>query len=308
METFAHPTVAVIIPVFDQARFLPDAIMSVLAQTRPADEIIVVDDGSTDDAAAVVAQFLGVRLIRQENRGPSAARNTGFRNCKARYVVFLDADDYLFPTGLEAGLASMAAHPDCALVHGGYRRVWEDGSPPWTYIPSQNKGDAYLAFLRKNHVGAIMTALFRRDCLLAVNGFDEKLRRAEDYDLYLRMARKYLIGSHPEIVGEYRRHDKNVSNDSAALLKATLLILNLHEAPSLSDAHRAALRDGRIFYRNLYNSRMLIAASDRWRASHNVGVLARDLIEAARWAPVLTVRALLGGLGRRAGKVLSRQR
>ena len=94
-------TVAVIIPTFNHARFLAEAIKSVLAQTRPADEIIVVDDGSTDDPAAVVAKFPTVRLIRQDNRGLSAARNTGLRNCKASHIVFLDADDRLLPTALE---------------------------------------------------------------------------------------------------------------------------------------------------------------------------------------------------------------
>src|SRR5882672_4475329 len=85
------PTVAVVIPTFNHARFIADAIMSVLAQKHPADEIIVVDDGSTDDPASIVSQFAKVRLIRHENRGLSAARNTGLRNCTTSHVVFLDA-------------------------------------------------------------------------------------------------------------------------------------------------------------------------------------------------------------------------
>src|ERR1700691_6773469 len=84
----AEVTVAVIVPTFNHAHFLADAIGSVLAQTRQVDEIIVVDDGSTDDPATVVAQFQTVQLIRQEHRGLSGARNTGLRNCKSRYVVF----------------------------------------------------------------------------------------------------------------------------------------------------------------------------------------------------------------------------
>src|SRR4051794_29900976 len=101
-------TVAVIIPTFNHAHFLADAIGSVLAQTRAADEIIVVDDGSTDDPAAVVAEFREVRFIRQNNRGLSAARNTGLASCATRYVVFLDADDRLLPIALQAGLACIA--------------------------------------------------------------------------------------------------------------------------------------------------------------------------------------------------------
>jgi hypothetical protein len=101
----AGATVAVIIPTFNHARFLAEAIMSVLAQTRPPEEIMVVDDGSTDDPANVVAQFPTVQFIRQDNRGVSAARNKGLRSCMTSHVIFLDADDRLLPTAIEAGLA-----------------------------------------------------------------------------------------------------------------------------------------------------------------------------------------------------------
>jgi glycosyltransferase involved in cell wall biosynthesis len=286
--------VAVVIPTYNHARFLGEAIKSVLAQTRQADEIIVVDDGSTDDPASVVVQFPAVRLIRQENRGPSAARNTGFRSCKARYLIFLDADDRLRPNAVEAGLNCITSHPDYALVHGGCCCVPQVG-PPWTYIPSQNHGDAYLAFLSGNQSGGIMTVLFRRDCLLAVNGFDETLRRAEDYDLYLRMARKYPIGSHSEIVGEYRRHEENVSNDYVAMIRASLLVLDRHKARMATDqASRAAAREGRAKVRRYYVSKMLDAASGRWAKRHDIGMLARDLIQATRWSPLLTIRSLFG--------------
>src|SRR5258708_17358462 len=124
-----HPSVAVVIPTFKHARFLADEIMSVLAQKHPADEIIVVDDGSTDDPASVVSQFAKVRLIRQENRGLSAARNTGLRNCATSHVVFLDADDRLLPIALHAGLASIAERPECAFLHGRHRLISEAGRP-----------------------------------------------------------------------------------------------------------------------------------------------------------------------------------
>src|SRR5689334_10446763 len=108
-------SVTVIIPTFNHAHYLADAIASVVAQTHPADEIIVVDDGSTDDPAAVVARFNGVRLIRQNNRGLSAARNMGLHSSTTSYVVFLDADDRLLPIALEAGLDVAATYPNRAF-------------------------------------------------------------------------------------------------------------------------------------------------------------------------------------------------
>src|ERR1700734_3040068 len=118
--TVEEMTVAVIIPTFNHAHFIGEAIKSVLAQTRQADEIIVVDDGSTDDPRTVAAQFQKIYLIRQDNRGPSAARNTGLQRCKTSHLVFLDADDRLLPTALETGLRCFTGRSDCAFVYGGF--------------------------------------------------------------------------------------------------------------------------------------------------------------------------------------------
>jgi glycosyltransferase involved in cell wall biosynthesis len=293
-------TVAVIIPVFNQRCFLADAIMSVLAQTRPADEIIVVDDGSTDNPAAVIAQFDAVRLLRQDNRGPSAARNTGLRSCMTSHVVFLDADDRLLPTALEAGLACLEAHPSCAFVYGGHRRISDDGQPLGEEKYTPVGEDAHRTLLRGNRVGPPASALFRRDCLLALNGFDESLRRSEDSDLYLRIVQKYAIASHPGIVAEYRKHSQNVSNDHGAQLKAALHVLDLHEARIASDnSTRSALREARTGRYTHYVSQMLEEASAQWRARHSFVTLMKDLIVAARWSPSVTVRTLLGALTRR---------
>jgi glycosyltransferase involved in cell wall biosynthesis len=299
-------TVAVIIPTFNQSRFLADAITSVFAQTREADEIIVVDDGSNDDPATVVAQSPKVRLIRQDNRGNGAARNTGLRNCTASYVVFLDADDRLLPRALEAGLACITNRPDCAFVYGGYRLISEEGQPIGLTYANQIDGDAYLALLRSGGAAAgIMTMFHRRDCLLAVDGFDETLRAAEDLDLKLRITKRYQITCHSEIVAEYRRHGQNMSNNHAYMLENALLVLNRHDGGVATDSvTRAALREGRAHRRRYFVSQMLAAAAARWHVHNDVGILVGDLAQAARWSPFLTMRMLLGALGRRTSKVL----
>jgi hypothetical protein len=163
--------------------------------------------------------------------------------------------------------------------------------------------NAYLALLRRNLIGAIMTVLFRRDCLLAVNGFDEALRRCEDYDIYLRITERYPIASHPTIVAEYRMHDQAMSNDHLEMLKVGLHLFNRETWDPM--AH-AALREGRTFLRNFYVSRMLDAASARWRARHDIGILAKDMIQAARWSPAFTMRTLVRALTRRASRLLPR--
>jgi glycosyltransferase involved in cell wall biosynthesis len=296
-------TIAVVIPTFNHAHYLADAITSVLAQTRQADEIIVVDDGSTDDVAGVVDRFPAIRLIRQENRGLSAARNTGLRHCQTDYVAFLDADDRLLPPALETGLTCMSARPDSACVYGGYRRVSEDGRPlgPDIYLPME--GNPYVALLRQNIIGMHAAVLHRRDCLLAVGGYDETLRRNEDYDLYLRIAKRYPIASHPAIIAEYRRHGLNMSNNHVEQLKAVLRRLDAHVTPDPTIL--AAIRDGRRNIRNFYVPLMFAAGVERWDVERRVGSLLGGLFRAARWSPYLTARITIGFIVRRASRMVS---
>jgi glycosyltransferase involved in cell wall biosynthesis len=255
-------TFALIIPTFNHAHFLPEAIASVLAQTRPADEIIVVDDGSTDDPAAAVAKFRNIRLVRRDNGGLSAARNTGLRNCTTTHVIFLDADDRLLPSEIEAGLACITDRPDCALVYGGHRLTSGKGRPigPDSFHPLV--GDAHLALPRgSDRIVSIASVLFRRDCLLAVDGFDETLRRCEDYDLFLRLAYRHPIAGSPTIVTEKRKHDENMSNNYAAQLGTVLQVLDRRkERIAVDPPARLALRKGRVHVYRFYVSEMLNAA------------------------------------------------
>src|SRR5829696_6977365 len=125
----ATPLVSVVIPCYNQAHFLEEAIESVLAQSYKDFEIIVIDDGSTDDTGEVAGRYPRVRLFRQDNQGLAAARNAGLWRSKGEYLVFLDADDRLLPWALEVGLKHLRAHPECAFVSGYYRPIAVDGSP-----------------------------------------------------------------------------------------------------------------------------------------------------------------------------------
>ena len=117
------------IPCYRQAHFLPETIESVLAQTYPHCEIVVVNDGSTDNVAEVAARYPSVRCITQENAGLSAARNTGIRHTNGDYLVFLDADDRLLPRALELGFEGFSSHPEAAFVAGSCKRIASDGTP-----------------------------------------------------------------------------------------------------------------------------------------------------------------------------------
>lgn len=171
-ESFGwNRSVAVVITTHNHANFLADAIASVLVQRRPADEIIVIDDGSTDDPSVVVARHPEVRLICQNNQGLAAARNTGLRAARSDAIVFLDADDRLLANALGEGLACLAREPRSGLVYGGHRYTDANWRPMGAdhYEPVST---AYTDLLRGNLIGMHATVMYRRKRLEEIGGFD----------------------------------------------------------------------------------------------------------------------------------------
>jgi glycosyltransferase involved in cell wall biosynthesis len=296
-------TVAVIIPVFNQSQFLAETIASVLAQTRPADEIIVVDDVSTDNPASIVSKFKNVQLlVHSKNQHVAAARNTGLKHCSTSHVVFLDGDDRLLPDALKAGLACFAARPEYAFVYGGHREISEGGSVISSDIYRPIKGDPYTSLLCRNPAGPPATAMFRRDCALAVGGYDDTLRLWEDYDIYLRLAQRYPAASHPTIVAEYRQRDQYPINRHLESLRWGLETLR-RQSP-IEPAARANLKSHRALLKNYFISNFLSGAIIRWRSDRQIGVLVNDLIKVTRASPLATMRILMQRIGSWTGKAL----
>jgi glycosyltransferase involved in cell wall biosynthesis len=217
--------VSVVIPCYNQAHFLGEAIESALSQSYPLFEIIVVDDGSPDNTAEVAARYPEVRYVRQDNQGVSVARNSGLARSGGAYIVFLDADDRLLPGALEVGVKELEAHPECALVSGRYRIVAGDGS--FLTQPSQHTvdEDRYVALLQGYGLGPPAVVMYRREVLESVGGFDGSVDAAADYDLYLRIARRFRICSHEKEVAERRQHDMNMTHNSGIMLSHAVATL-----------------------------------------------------------------------------------
>ena len=207
-------TVAIVIPCFNQKRFLAKAIESALRQTAPAREVIVVDDGSNEELSGIAARYPAVTFIRQENRGLAGARNAGVRVATSDRMVFLDSDDRLLPNAVAAGLACFEANPEAAFVYGGFDIL--TGKRRETEL---QRVTGHHDLVRTNWIGMIATAMFDRRKLIASGGFDESLGMCEDWDLFLRLSREHIFASHGEIVAEYVRHQGNMSNDVARLRK-----------------------------------------------------------------------------------------
>ena len=244
-----HPSrsVAVVIPCYKQAHYLADAIDSVLAQTHPDVELVVVDDGSPDEVEAVTSRYPGVRCVRQPNQGLAAARNTGLRETHSPYLVFLDADDRLLPNALQAGLACIDAHPECVFVSGGFRHIDAGGQVLGDPVVPSISSNHYVEMLTRSYIAMHATVLFRREILERVHGYDARLRACEDFDLYLRIVREHPVCCHGTIVAEYRRHATNVSNTSALMLTTAVQVLgrqwpHVKRNPTYREAYRRGMR------------------------------------------------------------------
>jgi glycosyltransferase involved in cell wall biosynthesis/SAM-dependent methyltransferase len=245
--------VTVAITTFNHARFLGNALDSIVGQSIAPDEILVVDDGSDDDPAAVVARYPGVRLVRQENQGLAAARNTALQEASQPRILFLDADDALRPRALELSLRCFEQHPDAGFVYGGHIMADADLNPTSAHHFQATGPDPHLDFLEGNAIGMHATVLYDRAKLLEIGGFDPELPRCEDYDVYLRMSRRFGVGHHPDAVAFYRMHGENMSRDSLSMLRWAEHVHRLARERGLaSREERRAWRRGRRRWRGYY--------------------------------------------------------
>ena len=297
-------TVGVVITTYNHAHFLEEALESVRSQTRASDAVVVVDDASTDNPAAVTRRFPNVRLIRQENRGLAAARNAGLAALDTSHIVFLDADDRLEPGAIEAGLACFGRGPDSGFVYGGHLYIDADGREIGERFEPPGD-DPYLHLLRGNFIAMHGTVMYRRERLLAVGGFDEGLRRCEDYDVYLRMAQRYPIAGYPDLVAAYRLHGENMSTNHSAMLRSALEVHARH-APSARQDRRAreVWAEGRRRWRRCYAEEM---AAARYRNRQQGGTLAASLpvlAQIAAAAPRVALLQAIGGIRRRIAAVV----
>ncbi len=246
-------SVSIIICCYDQAHFLGEAIESALAQTHIAEEIVVVDDGSSDNTEAVVARYPSVAYLRQPNSGLSAARNAGLRHTRGEHVIFLDADDRLRPTAAARGLSALAARPDCACATGHHHLIGVDGAVIQEWVRPPGENDRYTLLLKGNYVSMCAAVLFRRAALTVVGEFDPALEAAEDYDLYLRIARRFPICDHDDVVAEYRRHGAALTDDPLLMLRCALRVLKAQKPfiagnPLYVEAWRTGLRHWQDYY------------------------------------------------------------
>jgi glycosyltransferase involved in cell wall biosynthesis len=221
--------VSAIIPAYNCGPFLGAAIASALAQEGVDREVIVVDDGSTDDTPAVIASYgERIRAIRQQNLGLSAARNAGIRAARGWAIGFLDADDTWEPAKSRKQLDYLEAHPACGLVFSDVVRMSEAGrrlapilGERWAEVPTGN----CLERLFLGNFVLVPGAMVRRTVLASVGPFDETLRSVEDYDMWLRIAEVAEIGFLPEPLASWRERAGQMSRNRDRMVEHEARVL-----------------------------------------------------------------------------------
>jgi glycosyltransferase involved in cell wall biosynthesis len=242
----ATDSVAVIIPVYNGAQYLAEAIESVLAQTHPADEIIVIDDGSTDDSLAIARKFQGITVVAQKNAGVCASRNRGVEMTTAKWVAFLDQDDAYLPRKLEIQLEAVRSNPDVDLCVAGQNILQQIGGVG-EFVPAYDRlappTDQIGPQLYTNLRMCPGLYLMRRSTFLRVGGFDPTATPCEDWNLLLRLEQSNArFVSCPEIVLRYRFHASNNSNDGWKMYRAELRTYDRLIGPRVNPLFRPLVR------------------------------------------------------------------
>ena len=245
------------IPAYNRRSYIRESLDSIFAQTFRDFEVIVVDDGSTDGTEEVLASYADrIQLLRQDNRGPSAARNLGVRHARGRWIAFQDSDDLSTPDHLEFLFGFVERNPDYGMVfaNGGYLKGPEHGRE--TIVPRNRsrrvaaKG-VTLRDLFEEGIFRVQTSLIAKSALEAVGGFDESICIGEDMDLAMRIWMRYPVAYLDKVVFLYRRHAGNlVGNNELRLLENIRVIEKLvRESPRAREIVGPARIARRIAYR-----------------------------------------------------------
>jgi len=275
------PLVTVVIPTFNRANFVRQAIESVLQQRFQDYELIVVDDGSTDGTRAVI-ESLGprVRYLYQSNQGAAAARNFGVRHARAPWIAFQDSDDLCAPDHLESLYGYVRDHPDCGMVFGNGAYLDGPQHNRNTIIPAKKSRHleatgVTLQDLFAKSIVRLQASIILKSAYDAVGGMDDSLRICHDLDLFFRLSMRVPIKYLDRTVFFYRKHDSNISGNEELRVMENIKVIEKF----LSDFPAARDRIGRRNVARRLAYRYYRLAKGRWQRNQLPGAL--EAIDAA---------------------------
>lgn len=225
------PTVCVVVPAYNPGPYLRSALESIVAQTYPHWEAVVVDDGSSEDLSWVDTLHPRIRRVRQPNGGLSSARNKGIRETTGELVAFLDADDLWLPDKLQRQVEALATSP-VSLVSTGFVVVDSEGAELSGGFVGY--ADSYEELLQGNGICA-STVVVRRSALEECGDFDPTLAQCEDWDMWLRIARHHQVAKMTDVLARYRVHGGNMTRDYLSMRRHSQLVLERQQRAALPD-------------------------------------------------------------------------
>jgi glycosyltransferase involved in cell wall biosynthesis len=244
--------VTIVVPAYNAELWLRDALDSAIAQSYPAHEIIVVDDGSKDRTEEIARSFgEKIRYIQQPNQGVSAARNTAIREATGDWIAFLDSDDLIVPDKLEKQVAVIEANPELVVVYSAFQYLYPDGSTK--PMPAFPAADLWPALRYRTPI-LPSTAMIRRSALEEVGTFSTEYAHGEDWELWFRLVRRYSAAAFqdmPERLTVYRSWENNVTKNFMRATTSSLRLLDTVLLADLSGIRKNIWKrkiEARIFY------------------------------------------------------------
>ncbi|KYC39316.1 glycosyl transferase family A [Scytonema hofmannii PCC 7110] len=212
------PKISVVIPAYNSMQYLPETLESVLQQTFTDFEVLIINDGSSDNIIQWASEITDprVKLISQKNQGVSVARNTGIAQSQGEYIAFLDADDLWEQTKLEKQVRYLDENPEVGLVHTSMALVDRNGKSTGRVMTSVAEGEVWKELVESNKI-ACSSVMVRRRCLEKVGGFEPNLHFAEDWDLWIRISSHYSFAVLKEPLYYYRQIPTSLSKNLAVL-------------------------------------------------------------------------------------------
>ena len=216
------PKVSVVIPSYNAMAYLPKTLESLLGQTFTDFEVLIINDGSSDHIVEWSSQIedARVKLISQDNKGTSAARNTGISQSKGEYIAFLDADDLWEPTKLEKQVLCLDSKKSVGLVYTWTAYIDQFGIPTKRVIAFSEEGQVWEKLVVKDIVCNGSSAMVRRSCLEHIGEFDSDMQPVEDWDMWIRLSAHYSLAVVKKVLVYYRQHPHSLSQNRPRMIRA----------------------------------------------------------------------------------------
>jgi len=224
------PNISIIIPTYNRAVYLSAAIDSVLCQTYKDFELIVVDDGSSDNTREIVQAYSDqrIRYLYKKNGGAASALNLGIKNSRGNFIARLDSDDIFLPKKLEIQVESLDVNPDIGLVYTQAYNIDSEGNILRLYLKNHTCPQEALKVMRHFLFPPSQSIMFRKSCIDKAGYFDENIPIAEDWDFCIRMARHYKFAYCDKPLVKIRRHSEMITSDKLKCAQAILRVMQKH--------------------------------------------------------------------------------